>query len=150
MLLFKISAICTIILNVILIPLYIMKMYFIYNNNNPIYNGILYLLSYAAVISAIFFTCISAVRIRSGFKGTRLVLGNRHLHEGTIGIVFVFIGVVWNIWHWFDTGFLYGIYFMVGWVLSVVGLVWIIIGAILIGRDWEDIKKGHFFNKEEE
>ena len=36
------------------------------------------------------------------------------------------------------------------WWLAVGGLVWIIIGAILIGRDWEDIKNGQFFNTEEE
>ena len=80
------------------------------------------------------------------------MIGNRHLHEGTIGIVLVIVGVVWNLWHYFDTSFYfpYSSYATVGWWLAVGGILWIVIGAVLIGRDWEDIKKGQFFNKEDE
>jgi len=109
-----------------------------------------HVMSYAAVISLVLFVSLAAVRLRSGYKGTRLMIGNRHLHEGTIGIVLVFIGVIWNLWHYFDTNFQEGILYTVGWWLAVGGLFWIIIGAVLIGRDWEDIKKGRFFNKEDE
>ena len=112
-------------------------------------DSIYHIISYAAVISLVFFTCLAAVRIRSGYKGTRLMIGNRHLHEGTIGIVLVFVGVIWNIWHYFDESFKTGINYTTGWWLAIGGLIWIIIGAILIGRDWEDVKKGKFFNKEE-
>ncbi|NVM53235.1 MAG: hypothetical protein HWN66_05990 [Candidatus Helarchaeota archaeon] len=151
--LFKISTISTIILNVLLIPMYII-LYWMEDTIDPIYStlidAVFYIMSYAAVISLVFFMCLVAVRIRSGFKGTRLMIGNRHLHEGTIGIVFVIIGVVWNIWHYYDEAFQFGFGYTVGWYLAIGGLLWIILGAILIGRDWEDIKNGRFFNKEEE
>jgi len=80
------------------------------------------------------------------------MLGSRHLHEGTIGIVFVLIGVIWNIWHFFDENFYfpYNQYATIGWWLAVGGLVFIVLGAILIGRDWEDVKNFRFFNPEEE
>ncbi|MHA1266499.1 MAG: hypothetical protein ACTSRS_14790 [Candidatus Helarchaeota archaeon] len=152
--LFKITTISTIVLNGLLIPFYILKRYLdILDPVNAIYRETTFLIiSYAAVISLVFFVCLAAVRIRSGFKGTRLMIGNRHLHEGTIGIGLVLIGVVWNIWHYFDESFYFpfGKFATVGWWLSIGGLIWIIIGAVLIGRDWEDIKKGKFFNKENE
>ncbi|MHA1279665.1 MAG: hypothetical protein ACTSQI_22305 [Candidatus Helarchaeota archaeon] len=145
MVLFKISTLSTIGLNTILIPLYIIREYAIKTN---LMYAIFLIMCYVAAIMTVFFACLSAVRIRSGFKGKQLRIGKRHLHEGTIGIVLVFIGVTWNVWHWFDPAFSYGFYFMVGWIFSVGGLVWIVIGAVLIGRDWEDVRNGRFFNKE--
>ena len=147
--LFTISAITTIILNSSIIPFYIIISTM---SSSPLFECLFLITSYAAVISLILFVCIAIPRIRSGFQGTRLMIGNRHLHEGTIGIVFVFTGVVWNIWHYFDASFYFpwGGYATIGWWLAVGGLIWIIIGAILIGRDWEDIKNGKFFNKEDE
>ncbi|HUX99858.1 MAG TPA: hypothetical protein VMV49_09910 [Candidatus Deferrimicrobium sp.] len=145
---FKISVISTITLMSLIIPFYIMK-----DSISSIFlDQIFLIVSYAAVMSLILFVCIAITHIRGGFQGTRLMIGNRHLHEGTIGIVFVFTGVVWNIWHYFDASFFFPFskYATVGWWLAVGGLVWIIIGAILIGRDWEDIKNGQFFNTEEE
>ncbi|MDD1777262.1 MAG: hypothetical protein LUQ65_03765 [Candidatus Helarchaeota archaeon] len=149
--LFKILAITVLALNLSLIPIYL----FIYYNGIPHY-GLLWtaylIASYGGVISLIFFVCITATRIRSGFQGTRLMIGNRHLHEGTIGIIFVLTGVIWNLWHFFDENFYfpYREYATVGWWLAVSGLVFIVLGAILIGRDWEDIKSFRFFNKEDE
>ena len=156
MTLFKLSIISALILNGLLIPMYIV---FYYMQNYMIVfdqfqrfliETLFHVMSYAAVISLVLFVSLAAVRLRSGYKGTRLMIGNRHLHEGTIGIVLVFIGVIWNLWHYFDTNFQEGILYTVGWWLAVGGLFWIIIGAVLIGRDWEDIKKGRFFNKEDE
>jgi hypothetical protein len=149
--LFKILAITVLTLNILLIPIYL----FIYYNGIP-HTGLLYtaylIVSYSGVISLIFFVCISAARIRSGFQGTRLMIGNRHLHEGTIGIIFVIIGVIWNIWHFFDENFWfpYRQYATAGWWLAVGGLIFVVLGAILIGRDGEDIKNFRFFNKDDE
>lgn len=149
--LFKILAITALALNISLIPIYL----YIYYNNLP-QGGLLWttylIMCYAGVISLVFFTCIAIARIRSGFQGTRLMIGNRHLHEGTIGIVFVIIGVIWNIWHFFDVNFYFPDhqYATVGWWLAVGGIIFIVIGAILIGRDWEDIKNFRFFNNEDE
>jgi membrane associated rhomboid family serine protease len=80
------------------------------------------------------------------------MIGNRHLHEGTIGTVFVVIGVIWNIWHFFDENFYFPFtkYATIGWWLAVGGMVFIALGAILIGRDWEDVKNFRFFNTEDE
>ncbi|MHA1650446.1 MAG: hypothetical protein ACTSYB_09635 [Candidatus Helarchaeota archaeon] len=149
--LFKVFAFLALGLNCSLIPFYIVLDYLNVSYTSPLYLFFL-ITSYTGVISLIFFVCLSAVHIRSGFKGTRLMVGNRHLHEGTIGIVLVINGVIWNIWHYFDASFHfpYGAYATVGWWLAVGGLILIMIGAILIGRDWEDIKHGRFFNKEEE
>ncbi len=146
--LFKIATLSTIITNGLLIPLYIM----VYEMDLFPHDYIMYFMTYAAVISLALFTCLVAVQIRSGFQGTRLMIGNRHLHEGTIGFVFVFIGVVWNIWHIFDSRFYYPYseFYLIGWYLAVGGILWIIVGAIFIGRDWEDVKKGRFFDKEDE
>jgi len=149
--LFKILTITVITLNILLIPYYLLWYYWIIPHTNLIYT--LYLIiSYSGVISLIFFACVAITRIRSGFQGTRLMIGNRHLHEGTIGIVFVIIGVIWNIWHFFDEKFFFdeGEYATMGWWLAVGGLVFIVIGAILVGRDWEDIRNFRFFNKEDE
>ena len=149
--LFKILAISVLTLNILLIPIYIIMKY----NNLPQF-GLFYtfflIISYSAVISLILFVGIATTRIRSGFQGTRLMIGNRHLHEGTIGIVFVIIGVIWNFWHFFDEKFFFntGEYATVGWWLAVGGLVFIVLGAILMGRDWEDIKNFRFFNKDDE
>ena len=149
--LFKILAITVLTLNILLIPFYVILDYY-----DPFHIGLLYtvflILSYSGVISLIFFVCISTTRIRSGFQGTRLMIGNRHLHEGTIGIVFVLTGVIWNLWHFFDENFWfpYEDYATTGWWLAVAGLVFIVLGAILIGRDWEDIKNFRFFIKEDE
>jgi hypothetical protein len=151
MILFKILAITVLTLNILLIPFYIILDYY-----DPFHIGLLYpaflILSYSGVISLIFFVCISATRIRSGFQGTRLMIGNRHLHEGTIGIIFVITGVIWNIWHFFDENFFFntGKCATAGWWLAVGGLVFIVLGAILIGRDWDDIKSFRFFNKDDE
>lgn len=149
MVLFKLTTISTIVLNGMLIPIYILRSFF---SSMEGFYEIFHIISYAGVISLILFMCLVAVRIRSGYKGTRLMIGNRHLHEGTIGIVLVIVGVVWNIWHYFDTSFYFpsGDYATVGWWLAIGGILWIIIGAVLIGRDWEDIKKGKFFNKEDD
>jgi uncharacterized membrane protein len=148
---FKISTFVALGLNCSIIPFYIILNYVDYSLYDLIYT-IFEITTYAAIISLALFVCLSVVRIRGGFKGTRLMIGNRHLHEGTIGIVFVVMGVIWNIWHYFDPNFYfpYSPYPRVGLWLAIGGLVWIIIGAIFIGRDWEDIKKGHFFNKETE
>ncbi|NVM29684.1 MAG: hypothetical protein HWN65_12650 [Candidatus Helarchaeota archaeon] len=149
--LFKISTISAIVLNGLLIPFYVILYYYLRFADPLLFvqlRPVFYITSYAAVISLIFFICLAAVRIRSGYKGTRLMIGNRHLHEGTIGFVFVFIGTIWNMWHYFDTSFQI-VNYTLGWYLAIGGLVWIVIGAIFIGRDWEDIKKGKFFNKEE-
>jgi len=149
--LFKILVITVLTLNLLLIPFYLIMDYL-----NVFHEGLLYTLflivSYSGVISLIFFVCIVSTRIRSGFQGTRLMIGNRHLHEGTIGIVFVIIGVIWNIWHFFDKNFWfpYTENATTGWWLAVGGLVFIVLGAILIGRDWEDIKNFRFFNTEDE
>ncbi len=156
MTLFKLSVFSALILNGLLIPMYIVFYYmtdysFLFDFFELfLIDTIFHIVSYGAVISLVLLVSLTAVRIRSGYKGTRLMIGNRHLHEGTIGIVLVFIGVVWNLWHYFDMSFQSGINFTVGWWLAVGGLFWIIIGAVLIGRDWEDIRKGHFFNKEDE
>ena len=152
MTLFKLSVFTALILNGLLIPMYIvfyyMQKYIIVFDffQRFLIETLFHIMSYAAVISLVIFISLAAVRIRSGYKGTRLMIGNRHLHEGTIGIVLVFIGVIWNLWHYFDINF----HYTIGWWLAVGGILWIIIGAVLIGRDWEDIKKGQFFNKEDE
>lgn len=149
--LFKILVITVLTLNLLLIPLYILIEYLPVAQGKLLYT-VFYLMSYSGVISLIFFVCIVSTRIRSSFQGTRLMLGSRHLHEGTIGIVFVLIGVIWNIWHFFDENFYfpYNQYATIGWWLAVGGLVFIVLGAILIGRDWEDVKNFRFFNPEEE
>ncbi|MFX1296048.1 MAG: hypothetical protein ACFFD2_14510 [Promethearchaeota archaeon] len=147
--LLKITTIIIIVFNVSIIPLYLIMNYIGFYVGNLLWT-FLYLVSYVGAVSIIILVCFLAVRIRSGFKGTRLMIGNRHLHEGTIGISMVLIGIIWNIWHWFDPLFHTGNYYMFGWIISIGGLIWIVIGAVLIGRDWEDIKKGRFFNKEEE
>ncbi|TFG05057.1 MAG: hypothetical protein EU536_03140 [Promethearchaeota archaeon] len=152
--LFKITTLCTISLNGLLVPWYIISNYL--DTIDPLNAGlrhmIFLIMSYAAVISLGFFACLAAVRIRSGYKGTRLMIGTRHLHEGTIGIGLVLIGIVWNIWHFFDPNFHFpwGKFATIGWYLAVGGLIWIVIGAVLIGRDWEDVKHGKFFNQEDD
>ena len=146
--LFKIVTIAVIAFNILLIPIYLIML----SRGFPWLDWswtFYYIICYAGAVSLIILTCFLAVRIRSGFTGTQLRIGKRHLHEGTVGIVFVLIGVIWNLWHWFDQAFQAGFFYTIGWWLSVGGLVWIVLGAILIGRDWEDIKRGRFFNKEE-
>ncbi len=146
--LFKIITIAVIVFNVLIIPVYLLTRVYGFSVGDTLWK-FLYLTSYAGALSLIVMVAFLAVRIRSSFKGTQLRIGKRHLHEGTIGIVFIIVGVNWNIWHWFDPLFAYGTYYMFGWVLSMGGLVWIVIGAVFIGRDWDDVKNGRFFNKEE-
>ncbi|MHA1131203.1 MAG: hypothetical protein ACTSQQ_10395, partial [Candidatus Helarchaeota archaeon] len=69
MVLFKISTLSTIGLNTILIPLYIIREYAIKTN---LMYAIFLIMCYVAAIMTVFFACLSAVRIRSGFKGKQL------------------------------------------------------------------------------
>lgn len=149
--LFKILTITVLTFNILLLPYYLLWYYEIIPKTTVVYT--LYsIASLIGVISLVFFVCIAATRIRSGFQGTRLMIGNRHLHEGTIGIVFVIIGVIWNLWHFLDQNLWFpgGKWATIGWWFAVGGLIFIVLGAILIGRDWEDIKNFRFFNKEDE